>query len=90
MAQLTPEERKEAFQAFHKGAVLPLACSVVVGTGLNLLGPRTVASSAASLAIFVGGMILAVVLGLKRRRDTIAAIEARKQGSSERVADERL
>ena len=89
MAQLTPQERKEAFQAFHKGAVVPLACSVFVGTGLNLFGPRTVASSAASLAIFVGGMVVAVVLGLKRRRETIAAIAARKQGASEQVVDER-
>ncbi len=88
MAQLTPEERKEAFQAFHKGALLPLAVSVIVGTGLNLFGPRTAASSATSLAIFVGGMILAVVLGLKRRRDTVAAIEARKQTAERQVADE--
>lgn len=79
MTELTPEERKEVRQAFSKAMTLPLAASVIPGVLLNMLGPRTILVPIASLAIIVSGMIIAVVLGLKHRRQAIAAIEARRQ-----------
>jgi len=87
MADLTPAEKKEAFQAFHKGAVPALAVSVFIGSGLNLFGPRSVVSSAAAIAIFVGGIVLGIVLGLKRRREAIAAMATRRQSEAAAPSD---
>ncbi|TWS95123.1 hypothetical protein [Reyranella sp. CPCC 100927] len=79
MADLTPDERKEALQAFSKGMTLPLAVTVIPATLLNLLGPRTIVVPIASLIMIVGGMAVALALGLHRRREVLAAIAARKR-----------
>jgi len=76
--ELTRNDRKKAQQEFNKG-LLPGAIVVFVGVALNMFfGRASIIVPIVGMIIIVSGAILALVLGLKRRRRAIAGLSVQK------------
>lgn len=74
---LNEDERKRATLAFSRG-MLPGVAICFVGTLLNVLFARaSIAVPILSLVLIASGLSVAIVMGLKRRREFVATLSSR-------------